>query len=134
MIASVATRFDLMALVRAFEQAEADYAANLPLPPAAPMSEADALAALTAAQPKIAALDAWVKAHPGAIRAAGRILTELGAQGFTWATELDTALSAGPGGLAAADSWLPTVIGGLGMFQPAATGIQGDGHSTMWQS
>lgn len=121
-----ATRFDLMALLVAIEKAEADYKANAPLPPAEPMSEADALAALKAAQPKIAALDAWVKAHPGAVRALGRILGELSAQGFTWATELDAALSAGPGALAAADSWVPTVISAFSWVQPAATGIVGD--------
>lgn len=119
-------RFDLLALLRSIEQAEADFTANAPLPPAAPMSEADALAALKAAQPKIAALDAWVTARPGAVRALGRVLAELGSQGFTWAAELDSALSAGPGALAAADSWAPTVINALSMFQPAATGITGD--------
>jgi len=124
-----ATRFDLMALVRAIEQAEADYAANLPLPPAAQMSEADILAAFKAAQPKIDKLNAFVVAHPGAIRGLGRVLAELKAQGFAWAGELDEALSAGTGALAAEGSWAPTIIAGFSMIQPAPQPM-GGGDST----
>lgn len=122
---TIVAHFDLPALLRAAEQAEADIKANAPLPPVVPLTEADALAAFKAAQPKIDALDAWVKAYPGALRALGRILAELGAQGFTWASELDTALSAGPGALAAEESWAPTIIGLLTTFAPAPIPIDG---------
>jgi hypothetical protein len=109
----------VIALVPYIEKAEAALKANAPLPPAPEMTLADAAAAIEAAQPRLAALDAWLKANPGAVTAATIVLGGLRAQGFAWAGELATVISGAPGGIAAAEDWLPTAISAMTMFSPA---------------
>lgn len=117
--------FDLGAALNTLRLAAADFEANAPLPVGPAMSSADALAALKSAGPFLAALDGWVKSRPGAIRAMLDILKAMEAQGVPWATELYGVVSAAPGGLAAAESWLPTIIGALAAIQPAPGWGQG---------
>jgi len=109
--------FDWGAFAAVLVQADIDIKSNFPLATSA-TSAADIGAALQAFEPKLKAADAWVKANPGYVRAAVRVLTELSRQGVTVAASAETAVSAFPGGLASADSWLPTIIGALTMFQP----------------
>lgn len=96
-----------------------DVKANKPLPPSAPMTEADIKALLAALQADLPALAAQVKAHPGLITAAGRVLTALASQGYTWAGTLKTALDGLPGGLATADQFMPFIAGMIDEFSPA---------------
>ena len=111
--------FDWGAALNTLRIAAADLEANTPLSVGPPMTMADTLAALQSAQPFLAALDAWVKSRPGAIRALMDILKGMEAQGVPWATELYGVASQAPGGLDAAEAWLPTVIGALAAIQPA---------------
>lgn len=109
----------VVAMVPYLEQAEAALEANAPLAPSPEMSLADAAAALRAAEPQLAALDAWLKANPGAVTAVLRVLAGLRAQGFGWASELAAVVSGASGGLSAAGDWLPTAISAMAMFAPA---------------
>lgn len=101
------------------EQAAAALKANAPLAPSPPMTMADAAAALKAAEPEIAAIDAWFKANPGAVTAVLIVLKGLQAQRIGWASELSAIVSGTPGGLAAAEGWIPGVISAMAMFAPA---------------
>lgn len=109
----------VVAMVPYLEQAEAALKANRPLPPAPEMSLSDAAAGLKAAEPQLAALDAWLKANPGAVTAVLIFLRGLQAQGVGWAPELAAVVSGAPEGLAAAEDWLPTAISAAAMFAPA---------------
>ncbi|MDE2106271.1 MAG: hypothetical protein KGL39_54125 [Patescibacteria group bacterium] len=119
--------FDWGAAFNTLRKAAVDLEANVPLPPGPPMTLDEVAATLRSAQPFLAALDGWVKSRPGAIRAMLDILAAMEAQGAPWATELYGVVSQGPGGLAAAEQWLPTVIGALGMFDPASSWHPGPG-------
>ena len=99
-----------IALIPYLEKAELAIKTNAPLPPAPEMSLSDAAAALRAAAPQLAALDAWLKANPGAVTATKIVFGGLQAQGFGWAGEVAAIISGVPGGLAAAEDWLPTAI------------------------
>jgi hypothetical protein len=44
------------------------------------------------------------------------------------------AVDATPAAVSALRQVLPEIIWAMSAFQPAATGIQGDGRSSMWQS
>ena len=111
--------FDFAAFAPYHEQAATALKANAPLPPSPEMSLADAAAAIKAAEPKLAALDAWLKANPGAVTAVLRVLAGLQAQRVGWASELAAIVSEAPGGLAAAEEWLPAAVSAMAMFAPA---------------
>jgi hypothetical protein len=103
-----------------------DIRANLPLPPSAPMTEADVKALLAAMQADLPAVAAMVKAHPGVITAVGRFLTALaavrlpnGEQRYPWAGTLKAALDGLPGGLATAEEFMPFISGMIDEFSPA---------------
>ena len=87
------------------------------------MTEAAEL--LKKAQAQIPAIDAWIKAHPGAVRAAERVLAALSAQGVEWAGELEAAIGAAPGALTTAADAIPKIAEALAMFAPAQIGIPG---------
>ena len=106
-------------LLRALARAEGDLRANAPLPPPEEMTSADALAAIQAAQARVAAASAWMIAHPGVYWAARRVLTALAAMRIAWAVDALAALKAVPGALATAAIWLPRISGFLGAIQPA---------------
>lgn len=118
---------DWGALGQAFREAEAAFAANEPLPPAAPFSMPDAAAALTSAEPEIEKLNALVLANPGAIRAADILLAAFVAQDFTWAAPIKALVDALPGGLAASSDKLPSVIWMLTTFALASAPLPGEG-------
>lgn len=111
--------FDWLAFTPYLEEAAAAFEANSPLPPASEMSMADAVAALKAAEPDLAKLDTWFKANPGAVTAVLIILKGLQAQGVGWASELSAIVSGAPGGLAAAEGWIPGVISAMAIISPA---------------
>lgn len=102
-----------------FLEALADIKVNKPIPPAPPLTEAQIQALLSAVQADLPTLAAKVQANPGLITAAGRVLAALDAQGEAWAGTLKAALDALPGGLAAAEQYIPTVLGLITAFSPA---------------
>jgi hypothetical protein len=112
---SAAQPIDWPALIM---KALADVKANLPLPPSAPMTEAEIEAMLAAVEADLPAFAAEVRARPGLITAAGRVLAALEAEGKPWAGTIRTALCALPGGLASAEKFIPTAISALKMFSP----------------
>ena len=94
-----------------------DYEANEPLPVGEPMSLADMASAIQSAKPDIDKIAAIIVAHPGAIRAADRILAAVEAQGVAWATGARKFILALPGGAAAVEKYIPDVISALSIFQ-----------------
>ena len=72
MASVVQTPIDWPALVL---EALADIKANKPLPPSPPVTEAEIKPLLSAVEAELPNLAAEVKAYPGVITAAGRILT-----------------------------------------------------------
>lgn len=116
---SAIPQIDWLALAPYLEQAVASFKVNAPLAPAPEMSLADAATVLKSAEPQLAALDAWIKANPGAVTAILRVLAGLQAQGVGWASELAAIVSGASGGIAAAEDWLPTAISAMAMFAPA---------------
>jgi hypothetical protein len=109
----------VMTMIPYLEQAEAALKVNKPLPQRPEMSLSDAATALKAAEPRLIALDAWLKANPGAVTAVLRILAGLQAQGVGQASQLAEIVSGVPGDLVAAEDWLPTAISAMAMFAPA---------------
>lgn len=111
--------------IAAVSKAVADFKANKPRPASPPMTSDQIQAAGKVLQARIAALDAFVTAHPGAIVALDDLLDFFEAQGDEWATEIEAGVNAAPGALATAGSWLPTLLGLYGAIQPAPIGIPG---------
>lgn len=111
-------------------EANAALLANAPLPPAPDLTLTGIGAALAGAQGEVNEAAALLAAHPGAVAALDIVLAAQGA----WTAPIRKALASLPGGVAAAQKYLPEISTAIAMFQPAATGIQGDGHSTMWQT
>jgi|SRR5579859_155312 len=107
------------------KKAALDFKANRPLAPSAPMTSEQVQAAGRAVQARIAALDAFVTAHPGVITSIDDILDYFEGQGDDWAAEVEMGVNAAPGVLAGAESWLPTILNLYGAFQPAPIGIPG---------
>ena len=99
-------------------EALADIKANKPLPPSPPVTEAEIKTLLSALEAELPNLAAEVKAYPGVIAAAGRILTAWEASGKTWAAPLKAALYGLPGGLAAAEQFMPFISGMIDEFSP----------------
>lgn len=122
------------AIALAIPKAVADYKANAPRPAATALTGAQAAAAAKKAQAFLAQAIPVLEAHPGAITAADDILQVLDAHGIALAADIETALDGAAGAGAALEKALPAIIWALGAFEPAAAGITGDGHSTMWQS
>lgn len=106
---------DWLAVLR---KAASDIAANAPPPAGAPFAVADLAPLLEDLQTRLPAIVAAVRAHQGAITGVGDILDALRAAGATWAGELESALYATHGLLAAAEAWLPTIVGALRAFAP----------------
>lgn len=117
--------FNWIALVASITKASADFKANAPLVPVPASSNPNIGATLKAVLPYIHEAADAIKAHPGAITAVDDVLTALRAQGCLWAGDLEDAIDATPGALAEAESWIPTIIGFLGAFKPAAIGVPG---------
>jgi hypothetical protein len=93
----------------------------------------DMLATLQEAQAKVAAVSAWIKAHPKLVTIERAALGALGAAKVSWAADLGAGIDAAPGALAEATKWLPVAISALKEFQPAPSNgpplTQGD----FWQ-
>lgn len=123
----MAAGIDWPALIAATAKAITDVRANKPLAPAAQMTGPQIAAALTAAQSDIAWAAAKISVYPGVIAGLDDVLAALEGPSAPWAVDIKAAIDALPGGLAQAQAWLPTVLGLLGAFSPAATGIAGDG-------
>jgi hypothetical protein len=96
-----------------------DIKANLPLPPAPPLSDADVTAMFAAVEANLPAIAAEFKSRPGVITATGRILDALNNSGETWAGNVKAILDAMPGGIASAEKYLPTILGMIAAFSPA---------------
>ena len=108
-------------LLRAIWGAWGDYEANVPLPPSPALTEAQIAAKARAVQAALPPLVEWLKAHPGAIRGADRILTAAKAAGWPKADEVQEAVDALQPVCEGAQAWLPTAIKLLDMFQPHPT-------------
>lgn len=104
---------------RAVEKAVRDLKANKPLPPSIPPTDMEIVAGLTAFQARLPELIVALTKYPGAITGIVDILDALRQQGVPWAGDLETALQAAPGGLAAFENSLPTIIGLITAFSPA---------------
>lgn len=115
------------ALLAASQKAYADYKANKPLPPAVPMTGAQAAAGLRSLQAILPGWIAALEAHPGAITAADDVLEALDAQGVIWAPEVEQAINASPGALQAVSGWLPEILMALGAFEPVPNPLPGMG-------
>lgn len=115
------------ALTTAATKAVADYKANKALPPAAPLTGAQAAAGLRSLQVVLPEWIAALEAHPGAITAADDILEALDSQGVTWGPEVEQVLKASPGALKAISGWLPDILFALGAFEPAPNPFPGMG-------
>lgn len=114
-------------LAQAAQKAVADYKANAPLPVRPPLTGEQMAAGVKKLQALLDEAVPILAAHPGAITAADDILDALDDGGFSWAADVEDGVNAIPGGLSMVRGWLPEAIWLLGAFQPAATGIVGDG-------
>lgn len=119
MISAVQSPSDWLALIL---DAEADIKANKPLPPAAPMTEAQLKALLSTLQAKLPEIVAEIQAHPGYITAADRVLSALAASGRPWAVTVRAVVDGLPGGLATALQFMPFIAGMIDEFSPATGG------------
>ena len=112
-------------LFQALARAAADLKANAPRPAAAPMTSADALAALERVETALPTIKAWLAAHPGALTAADDLLDALAAQGVSWAADLRSGVDGASGALSAASAALSVLDELMKATAPAATGIPG---------
>lgn len=103
------------AFFAAFPEANAALKANAPLPPAPDLTMADIGASLTSAEGDIAEAAALLAQYPGAVTAMDIILAAQGA----WTAPMRSFLAALPGGVAAAQKYLPEIATAIAMFQAA---------------
>jgi hypothetical protein len=109
----------LTGLAKAVTKAAVDYRANVARPPAAPLGWDDLAVKLRTLEGRLPVLIAWANANPGEFTAADDMLEFFEAYNLPGASTVKALIDATPGGLTDAEKWLPTVLWGLTLTDPA---------------